>query len=73
MNAPDFLKIVRGVNRPYVVYLYTTIFGGLVVYAFVKFGTEDIAFALITGFIGVVGTIAGFLFGERAGKKLEEK
>ena len=67
------LKFVRGANRPYIAYLYSTLFGGLAVYAFIKYGTENIAFAIVTGFIGVVGTIVGMLFGERAGKLKAEK
>jgi len=69
----EILAIIRGANRPYIAYLYATLFGGLAVFAFVKYGNEHIAFAIITGFIGVVGTIVGVLFGERAGKKREEK
>ena len=73
MTAKDILSIIRGVNRPYVIYIYSSIFAGLTVYAFIKYGTENMAFALITGFIGIVGTIVGVLFGERASKKPEDK
>ena len=73
MKAEEIISIIRATQRPWIVYLFGTIFGGLTVYAFIKYGSENIAFAIVTGFIGVVGTIIGVLFGERAAKKKEDK
>lgn len=68
VDAKELLDFVRGAQRPWIVYLFATIFGGLTIYAFIKYGNESLALAIITGFTGVVGTIIGFLFGERKKK-----
>lgn len=71
-SLADFLILIRGAQRPWIVYLFATIFGGLTIYAFIKYGNESLALAIVTGFTGVVGTIIGFLFGERKDKTNEE-
>lgn len=72
-DPEKWLKLIRGANRPYIAYLYATVFAGLAITAFQKYGNETIAIAIVTGFVGVVGTIVGVLFGERASKKEKEK
>lgn len=61
----NFLNNLRGSVRPVLTYLFATPFVGLAVYAFVKFGTEELAFGIVTGFIAIVGTISGIYFQSR--------
>lgn len=65
-NTLDFL---RGSVRPILTYLFSLPFIGLAVYAFIKFGTEELANGIVTGFIGIVGVIAGIYFQSRSAEK----
>ena len=59
------LKFLRGSVRPVLTYLFAAPFVGLVVYAFIRFGTPDLALSLIMAFVAIVGMIAGLYFQSR--------
>jgi len=64
-QAKGIMEVVRGAVRPYVNYLFASIFAAITIIAFLKYGNEAIAIAIITGFIGVFGTLAGQWAGGR--------
>ena len=59
------IEFLRSFVRPFIAYMFSAVFAGLVVYAFVKYGDSEIAKTLIVGFVGIVGTIIGFYYGQR--------
>lgn len=63
-----WLEFLRGLVRPYIAYVFSGVFTGLVVYAFIKFGDADMAKTIIVGFVGIVGAIIGFYYGQRQAK-----
>ena len=70
MSAINF---ARAFVRPYAAYILVTIFGGLAVFAFVKYGNEHLAEIVIIAFIEMVGILAAFYFGQRQKTTTEEK
>ena len=64
-QAKAVMEIVRGAVRPYVNYLFASVFAALTIVAFFKFGDAVMALAIVTGFIGIFGTLAGQWSGSR--------
>jgi uncharacterized membrane protein AbrB (regulator of aidB expression) len=87
MTAKEILDIVRGAIRPYLAFIFPTavvIIGAIVAFKLlpeaVKFIDRDIGLVIIvtvltivTAIVTAATTIMAFYFGERAGKKKEEK
>lgn len=65
----EYLDLIRGCVRPWIAYVFSGVFVGLAIYGFVKFADADLAKTIIVGFIGIVGTVIGFYFGERKASK----
>ena len=60
-----FLDNLRGSVRPVLTYLFSTAFVALAVIAFARFGTEQMAYGLVMGLVGIVGMIAGIYYQSR--------
>jgi hypothetical protein len=87
MTAKEILDIVRGAIRPYLAFIFPTvvvIIGGTAAFILLKMAVNyidrDIALVIITSILGIVTSVStatvailAFYFGERAGKKKEEK
>ncbi len=87
MTAKEILDIVKGAIRPYLAFIFPTavvIIGAIVASRLlppaVEFIDRDIALVIIVTVLAVVSIIVtaatnimAFYFGERAGKKKEEK
>ena len=67
------LNFARGFVRPWIAYLFSTVFAGLAVYAFVKYPNETIALALVSGFVSAAVALISFYAGGRATLKKEDK
>lgn len=61
----NFLNNLRSSVRPVLTYLFAVPFVGLAVYAFVKWGTEQLAFVIISGFIAAGVGIVNLYFQNR--------
>mgnify|MGYP001614533043 CR=1 FL=1 len=66
MKVLDFL---RGLVRPYISILFATVFAGLVIYGFIKYGDANMALTLMVAFIEAVGIIVGVYIGLRQANK----
>ena len=60
-----FLDNLRGSVRPISTYLFVLAFIALVLMAFDRFGTEQMAYGLVMGLVGIVGMIAGIYYQSR--------
>jgi len=57
---------LRSSVRPVLTYLFAVPFVGLAVYAFIKWGTEQLAFVIISGFIAAGIGIVNLYFQNRS-------
>jgi len=69
----NFISSLRAFVRPFIAYVFAIVFVILVVIAFHRWGNENLALAIITGFVTMTTAIIAFYFGERAGKTKGEK
>ena len=60
-----WLDFFRGFVRPYIAYLFASVFAGLAVYLAIRFANDDIAKIFIIGFVEIVGIVIGFYYGSR--------
>ena len=61
----DWLDFLRGFVRPFVAYLFASVFAGLAIYLAIRFANDDIAKIFIIGFVEIVGIVIGFYYGSR--------
>ncbi len=61
----SFIENLRRSVRPVLTYLFAVPFVGLAVYSFIKYGTEQLAFVIISGFIATTSVITGIYFQSR--------
>ena len=72
MNKLDLIKVLeflRGIVRPYISILFATVFAGLVIYSFSKYGDASMAQILMVAFAEAVGIIIGVYIGLRQANK----
>ena len=65
----QWIEFLRAFVRPYIAYLFATVFTGLVAYGFFKYGDADTAQILIIAFSEAMGIIVGVYIGLRQGNK----
>ncbi len=61
----SFIGNLRRSVRPVLTYLFAVPFVGLAVYSFIKYGTEQLAFVIISGFIATTSVVTGIHFQSR--------
>jgi len=61
----SFIENLRRSVRPVLTYLFAVPFVGLAVFSFIKYGTEQLAFVIISGFIATTSVITGIYFQSR--------
>lgn len=66
MNAENIVEIIRGLVRPVVTFLAVLVLAYVVIYLVMKFADLDMARSVVASFLVLVGTIAGFWFGQRS-------
>jgi preprotein translocase subunit SecF len=67
------LVFLRGLVRPSLTWLFAIPFIGVAIYAFVRFGTPEMALGIVTAFVAVVSLIVGVYFQSRNQAKPPEK
>lgn len=72
-NWKEILNFSRGFVRPWIAYLFSTVFAGLAIYAFIKYVNEALALSVISGFVSAAVALISFYAGGRAAMKPEEK
>lgn len=65
------MEFIRAFVRPFIGYIGFAAFTGLVIYAFVKYGSPDLAQILVVAFVEMVGMLVAFYYGQRTATKGE--
>lgn len=73
MNSKEILEIARGIIRPYLAFVIPSAMVGIAIYLAIKFADAGLARDLIIIVATAASMITAFYFGERSGKKKEEK
>jgi uncharacterized membrane protein YfcA len=66
------MEKLRSSVRPVLTYLFCTVFVGLAIYSFIKYGNTETATTILMGFTGAAGIIIGMYFQSRNNKPTEK-
>lgn len=69
LSLKEGLEFLRGIVRPYIALLFATVFAGLVIFGFLKYGDASMAQVLMVAFAEAVGIIVGVYIGLRQANK----